>query len=118
MRFFFLGPLILQSDNGREFVNQVIQELMLMWPTLKLVNGSPRHPQSQGSVERSNQDIENMITSWCSDNKTPKWSRALMFVQYSNNVSHHSGIGMSPSRLCLVVLRKLVYQARNYQKKL
>jgi hypothetical protein len=92
----FGAPLILQSDNGREFVNQVIQELMLMWPTLKLVNSRPRHPQSQGSVERSNQDIENMITSWCSDNKTPKWSRALMFVQYSKNVSHHSGIGMSP----------------------
>ncbi len=91
----FGAPLILQSDIGREFVNQVIQELMLMWPTLKLVNGRPRHPQSQGSVERSNQDIENMITSWCSDNKTPKWSRALMFVQYSKNLSHHSGIGMS-----------------------
>lgn len=50
----FGAPTILQSDNGREFVNQVIRELAVKWPGLKLVNGKPHHSQSQGSVERSN----------------------------------------------------------------
>ncbi|KAF0759130.1 KRAB-A domain-containing protein 2-like [Aphis craccivora] len=31
---------------------------------LKIVHGKPRHSQSQGSVERANQDIENMLATW------------------------------------------------------
>ena len=44
------APQILHSDNGREFVNQVIRELVELFPGCKLVNGKPRHSQSQGSV--------------------------------------------------------------------
>jgi transposase InsO family protein len=50
----FGAPHILQSDNGREFTALVIPELKLMWPELVIVHGKPRHPQSQGSIERSN----------------------------------------------------------------
>ncbi|CAB4383228.1 unnamed protein product [Rhizophagus irregularis] len=48
--FHFLGspPTILQSDNGKEFCAGVIKELIEMWPTVKIINGHPRHPQSQG----------------------------------------------------------------------
>ena len=52
----FAAPNILQSDNGREFVNSIIEELRLMWEGLKIVHGNPRHNQSQGSVERANDD--------------------------------------------------------------
>jgi len=45
---------ILQSDNGREFVNKIISELFTMWKDLKIVHGKPRHSQSQGSVKRAN----------------------------------------------------------------
>ena len=48
--FLLLGaPHILQSDNGREFTANIITELKLPWPELKLVNGRPCHPQSQGT---------------------------------------------------------------------
>ena len=50
----FGAPHVLQSDNGREFTAQVITELSSLWPELVLVNGLPRHPQSQGSAEQSN----------------------------------------------------------------
>ena len=50
----FGAPVILQSDNGREFVNSVIAEMSTLWPECKLVTGRPRHPQSQGAVERLN----------------------------------------------------------------
>ena len=53
---------ILQSDNGREFAG-VVEELKLMWPELVIVNGKPRHPQSKGSVERSNGDIHHDMLS-------------------------------------------------------
>ncbi|XP_068205348.1 KRAB-A domain-containing protein 2-like [Palaemon carinicauda] len=53
--FIFLdigAPHILQSDNGREFTAEVIQELTSPWPEHIVVNGRPRHPQSLGSIER------------------------------------------------------------------
>ncbi|XP_065223547.1 KRAB-A domain-containing protein 2-like [Planococcus citri] len=92
----FGAPSVLQSDNGREFVNSIINELKLMWPALKIVHGKPRHSQSQGSVERANRDVGNMIRAWMSDNKTTKWHDGLRFVQFQKNNSHHRGINQSP----------------------
>ena len=54
----FGAPAILQSDNGKEFVASIITELKQLWPDLKIVHGRPRHPQSQGSVERSNGEVK------------------------------------------------------------
>ncbi|XP_044745145.1 uncharacterized protein LOC123307008 [Coccinella septempunctata] len=92
----FGAPSILQSDNGREFANSTIRELCSMWPELKMVHGKPRHSQSQGSVERANQDVENMLCSWLEDNSTSKWSEGLRFVQLMKNRAHHSGINCTP----------------------
>ena len=92
----FGAPCILHSDNGREFVNKVIENLTCMWPEMKLVHGKPRHSQSQGSVERANQDIENMLATWMKDNSTTKWAQGLRFVQFMKNRALHSGIKMSP----------------------
>lgn len=92
----FGAPCILHSDNGREFVNSVIDELASFWPECKLVHGKPRHSQSQGSVERANQDIEKMLASWMQDNNTTNWSNGLRFVQFMKNRAHHSGIKQSP----------------------
>lgn len=92
----FGAPKILQSDNGREFVNTIITELKTLWPDCVIVHGRPRHPQSQGSIERSNQDIENMLRAWMVDNNSKKWSIGLEFVQFQKNCSHHRVIGRSP----------------------
>jgi hypothetical protein len=45
-----------------------------MWPQVKIVHGKARHSQSQGSVERANQDIESMIAIWMETNDNAKWS--------------------------------------------
>ena len=58
------APCILQTDNGREFVSKVIEELKLIWPDMMIVHGKPRHPQSQGSVERANGDVKKMVALW------------------------------------------------------
>ena len=57
-------PNILQGDNGREFVNSIIDEHRSMLEGLKIVHGKPRNSQSQGSVERANRGIEDMLTTW------------------------------------------------------
>ncbi|GBN53228.1 hypothetical protein AVEN_125682-1 [Araneus ventricosus] len=64
------APSNLHSDNGREFCNEILESATQLWPEIKIVNGKPRHSQSQGSVERANQDIENMITTWMADKLT------------------------------------------------
>ena len=35
-----------------------------MWPGLKVLHGKPSHSQSQGSVERTHQDVHNMMMKW------------------------------------------------------
>jgi transposase InsO family protein len=54
----FGAPHVLQSDSGREFTAEIISELSTLWPGLVLVHGRPCHPQSQGSVERSNATLK------------------------------------------------------------
>ena len=45
----FGAPRILHSDNGKEFV---------------IINGRPRHPQSQGLVEKGNDILETKLSAW------------------------------------------------------
>lgn len=49
LQFFFIengSPLLTQSDNGKEFVNKLITDLLATFETT-LVHGKPYHPQSQ-----------------------------------------------------------------------
>ena len=43
-----------------------------------MVHEKPRHPQSQGSVERAN-GIKDMLVAWLSDSRTKDWTDG--FVQ-------------------------------------
>ncbi|XP_068227706.1 uncharacterized protein [Palaemon carinicauda] len=90
------APSILQRDNGTEFTAEVITELELFWPRLVIVHGKPRHPQSQGSLERANGDIKDMLVAWMGDNDTNDWSIGIKFVQVQKNSNFHSGIGRAP----------------------
>uniref|UniRef100_A0A8C5Q829 Integrase catalytic domain-containing protein n=1 Tax=Leptobrachium leishanense TaxID=445787 RepID=A0A8C5Q829_9ANUR len=92
----FGTPSILHSDNGRDFCNKILESVTQLWPEIKMVNGKPRHSQSQGSGERANQDIENMLTTWMADNQTNKWSEGVRFVQFMKNRAYHSAIQRSP----------------------
>ena len=77
---YFGVPRILHSDNGREFVNHVIEGLQAMWHTeIQLVSGRPRHPQSQGLVERAHQTLQKKLGGGImkSKLKTQPWSEWL-----------------------------------------
>ena len=70
-------PSILQSDNGREFVNKLIEEVLSSWPgQVQLVSGRPRHPQSQGLVEQAHYTMERMISAKVVESKLkcPPWA--------------------------------------------
>ena len=57
----FGAPVILQSDNGKEFRNKLVESLKLLLPGLDIVHGRARRPQTQGSVERSNRDWQGIL---------------------------------------------------------
>jgi len=88
----FGAPAILHSDNGREFVNSVINELHTMWGDVKIVHGKPRHSQSQGSIERANRDVEDMLATWIAETKSTDWPSGLKFIQFRKNRAFHSGM--------------------------
>lgn len=48
---YFGPPRLLQCDNGSELKEVV--KAFAETPNIKLVNGNPRHPQSQGLVEQT-----------------------------------------------------------------
>ena len=92
----FDAPNILQNDNGREFANSIIDEHRSMWEGLKIAHGKPRNSQSQGSVERANRGIEDMLTTWLHSNATTHWADGLRFVQVMKNRAYHEGLKCSP----------------------
>ena len=92
----FGAPQILQSENGSESTAHVIDELELLRPDLLKIHGKPRHPQSQGSVERLNCDIKDMLIAWFGDNHSENWPHSLRFVQFQKNSSYQSSIKQSP----------------------
>ncbi|KAE8739593.1 hypothetical protein FOCC_FOCC014909 [Frankliniella occidentalis] len=92
----FGAPTVPQSDNGREFCNAIIDSLRETWPELKIVHGRPRHSQSQGSVERANQDIQDMLTAWMMTYNSTEWVKGLQYVASKKNRAIHQGTGRSP----------------------
>lgn len=91
------APLVLQSDNSREFVNKIMNEIKHFWPNFKIVHGKPSYGQSQESInQRVNQDIKNMLIEWMNNHNTSNWSYGLKFVQLKRNSVLQSGIERSP----------------------
>ncbi|XP_060070822.1 integumentary mucin C.1-like [Ylistrum balloti] len=56
-----------------------------------MVHGKPRHLQSQGSAERANSDIKDILVGWISDNQIQDWTVGLKFVQQKKNCANHEG---------------------------
>lgn len=75
---------------------EIVDDVLSMWPGLRMVNGKPRHSQSQGSVERANRDIENLLACWQAENNSTNWSKALNIIQFQKNKKWHSGINREP----------------------
>lgn len=74
-------PKIIQSDNGTEFVNQLIEEMTSL-------NGiehrmiSPYNPRANGQVERTNRTIETML---CKElqGAMQKWNEFVQSICYN-----------------------------------
>jgi len=78
------------------------------------VHGKPCHLQSQGSVERANYDIKDMLVAWMSENYTADWTVGVKFLQFRQNSSFNitligieARIGLTSSSLPYDAIQKL-----------
>ena len=76
-------PLVFYTRTIAE--NKFMDSLRELWPGMNIVHGKPRHLQPHGNVERANRDVEDMLFTWRSENKTKTWSHGLSFVQFMKN---------------------------------
>ena len=89
-------PAIIHCDNGKEFVNKLIQDVVSTWPghVQQLISGHPRHPQSQGLVEQAHYKLQRMMSAKYGD-QSPPWTQWLphivcksyLIILYALNVS-------------------------------
>jgi len=92
--FFMRGPpRAVSCDNGREFKNSVVQELLQSFGTC-INYGTPYRPQGQGLVERCNREINKHLKAL--DIPEHRWDTFIPSIQLSLNLSYHSALGCSP----------------------
>jgi len=82
------------SNRGLQFVSKFWQEFCkLLGATVSLSSGF--HPQSNGQIEKANQDLERVLRYLVSKNPS-SWSQQLSMLEYTHNVLPVSSMSLSP----------------------
>ena len=72
---YFGIPELIQSDNGTEFQGACSDLLQVFG--IKVINGRPRTPRTQGLVEQANGTVKKKIASWKRTYKLNRWAESL-----------------------------------------
>lgn len=70
------APEILQSDNGREFCNDLVTALANQHG-FKIKHGLPRTPRVQGLVEQANGTMKTRLSKWRLSHSDQPWCAPL-----------------------------------------
>ena len=123
---FVIGePKMLHTDNGKEFVN----ELLTNWieKNIKHILGRKYYPQSQGEVESFNKTIQKFLNEAYTNsmfNGDEEWSLLLMvidFLHYCNSKRVHSTTKMIPREILFnfknkSIVEQVIVNTENYRK--
>ncbi|CAG8507395.1 5687_t:CDS:1 [Ambispora gerdemannii] len=109
-------PSILQSDNDKEFVSNIIKNIcMALGITIR--HDHPRYPQSQGQIERLNQTIRCGFTKmmWDEENQLQNvnWKDNLQKFIFSYNTTRHSAHNKTPCEVMFGYKLLGIYQKFN-----
>ena len=92
-------PELLHSDNGGEFIAEVIQHLCKLM-NISTVHGAPRHPQSQSQVESLNKKVKSTLRHRLLDFKPEEmadvWPFLLPEISQVINNTWHATIKCTP----------------------
>lgn len=79
------------SDRGPQFTSRVWAAFFTMLGVnISLTSGY--HPQSNGQIERFNQELTSFLRSYCSQNQND-WSHYIMWAEYAQNSLHKPSTG-------------------------
>ena len=76
----------------------MIVEVVNTWPgRCTIINGRPRHPQTQGLIEQANGTVQTSLRAMRQDEGPDfDWPSAIPGIQYALNTSYQSSIKMTP----------------------
>lgn len=94
----FGPPEILQSDNGKEFINQQVVALCAEWK-IQFVHGAPYKPQTQGGVERGNGVCKEKLRASIEESPQRSFNEHLLYVQWQMNTTYRVSIKTTPYQL-------------------
>lgn len=90
-------PQFIKTDNGTNFSSNVFAK-MLELLKIRGVFTTPYHPQANGTVERVNQTIANILQK-TADQNISMWPLYLPSVMFAYNISIYSNTGKLPFEL-------------------
>ena len=92
-------PLVIHSNQGREFENGLMKSLCNLLGCVK-TRTAPYHPESDGMVERCNRTCLMMLSMFV-NYRRDNWNELLPFVMHAYRTSVHESTGYSPFRLMM-----------------
>ena len=92
-------PLVIHSNQGREFENGLMKSLCTLLGCTK-TRIAPYHPESDGMIERFNRTCLMMLSMFVNDRRD-NWNELLPFVMHAYRTSVHESTGYSPFRLMM-----------------
>ena len=95
----FGTPLQVHSDQGRNFEAKIFQEMCTYLQIEKTKTTSLR-PQANGSVERFNRTLINMLSMYCQNDQT-QWDEYLQQLMMAYRASVNSSTGKTPNMMTL-----------------
>ena len=92
-------PLVIHSDQGREFENGLMISLCFFLGCTK-TRTAPYHPESDGMIERFHRTCLMMLSMFVNDRRDNR-HELLPYVMHAYRTSVHESTGYSPFRLMM-----------------
>lgn len=88
-------PKSIQSDNGKEFVNELLHTFHQNL-NIRVVHVRPKNPRAQGQVERANQTIKRSLAKTLANTTVKRWIEHHDEDVYMYNITKHRASNKPP----------------------